>query len=172
MERHFDFQAALFEFSRLFAYDEPNDRVIAVIGGAFLDTSLEHILRSFLPESEEVKKLLEPNGLLGSYGSRLKMTYCLGLIDKIIKDDLILIGKIRNKFAHDLFISFEDKNIASWCRELKWHKACFLGYVPSDATNRDLFQVGVNTLISHLHGNISIARGEKREIKDEYRDVR
>ncbi len=49
LERHFDLNKALFEFHKLFTYDDPNDRAIVIIGAAFLDTLLEHIILAFLP---------------------------------------------------------------------------------------------------------------------------
>jgi hypothetical protein len=96
------------------------------------------------------------------------MAYCLGLIDTVVKNDLKLIGKIRNQFAHDLYASFENKNIKSWCQELKWHKISMMMEAPPDATIRDLYQVGVNQLITYLHGIVDTARGDKRTIKNFY----
>lgn len=167
-ERYFNLQKALFEFSNLFAFDEPNDRAIAVIGGAFLDTLLIETLYNFFPENEkEVNELLDHNNPLGSYSARVKMVYCLGLIDKLIMNDLKLVGKIRNKFAHDLNASFRDENISSWCKGLKWHRFFYMT-PPIDATNRDLFQVGVHQLIFHLYGIVSIAAMKKIKIQDAF----
>lgn len=44
LEKYFELQDALFEFSKLFKSEEENDRAIAIVGAAFLDTLLEHIL--------------------------------------------------------------------------------------------------------------------------------
>lgn len=164
LEKHFELQDALFEFSKLFKYEEENDRAIAIVGAAFLDTLLEHILVSFLADDEkEVKKLLQYDQPLGTYGNRITMAYCLGLIGKTICDDLRLVGKIRNRFAHDLYASFDDEKIQSWCKSLKWHRIAI--FTPPKATARDLFQVGVNQLVAHLHGLISVVRPEKRSIR-------
>ena len=95
------------------------------------------------------------------------MVYCLGLVDKLIMNDLKLVGKIRNKFAHDLNASFNDAKISQWCKELKWHKLSYMK-PPTEATTRDLFQVGVHQLISHLNGTVSIARGSKIKIRDSF----
>ena len=90
------------------------------------------------------------------------------MIDKVIKDDLNLIGKIRNRFAHDLYASFEDEQIISWCKALMWHKISMMRNPPESATIRDLYQAGVNQLISHLNGVVSIAHLEKRKIKKDF----
>src|SRR5689334_10363244 len=108
LEKYFELHAALLEFSQLFDYSQDNDRSIAIVGPAFLDTLLEHILVAFLVDDErEVEKLLGVERPLGTYGSRVTTVYCLGFINKIVCDDLRLVGKIRNRFAHDLSASFE-----------------------------------------------------------------
>lgn len=166
LEKHFELQDALLEFSKLFQYEEENDRAIAIVGAAFLDTLLEHILVNFLADDEkEVKKLLQYDQPLGTYGNRITMAYCLGLIGKTIRDDLRLAGRIRNRFAHDLYASFDDEKIQSWCKSLRWHRISIFIAPPPEATARDLFQVGVNQLVGHLHGLVSVARLEKRTIR-------
>jgi len=150
------------EFSRLFDYKEASDRAVAIVGPAFLDTLLREVLINFLVDDErEVERLLQPEGPLGTYGSRVTACYCLGLIGEIVKSDLRLVGKIRNRFAHDLYADFSDAQISGWCRALRWHREAF-AVPPDDATDRDLFQVGINQLVSHLHGVVSIARDGKR----------
>jgi DNA-binding MltR family transcriptional regulator len=162
-ERHFQRQEMLLEFSRLFDYKEASDRAIAIVGPAFLDTLLNDILTEFLVEDEkEVYKLLQPEGPLGTYGSRVTACYCLGLIGEIVTADLRLVGKIRNQFAHNIRAHFSDQKISQWCRGLRWHKELLFADPPADATDRDLFQVGVNALVMHLNGVPSIARSRKR----------
>jgi hypothetical protein len=115
-ERYFELQATLFEFSRLFNYDERNDRAIAIVGATFLETILAHILRAFLIDNEkEVDKLLQYDHPLGTFSGKITMVYCLGLIYKPLRDGLDLVRKIRNEFDHDLYASFENEKIKSWC---------------------------------------------------------
>lgn len=167
LERYFDLNQTLYQFSRLFQ-EETNERAAAIVGGAFLDTLLEHILVEFLVEDEkEVKQMLGPEQPLGTYGSRIRAVYCLGLIGAIIRDDLRLVGKIRNRFAHDLHASFEDEPIRSWCLSLKWHEISMFMKAPEGATTGKIFQVGVNQLVTHLNGIVSIARMQKRTSRRE-----
>lgn len=162
LERHFSLENALLEFSQLFKHTESSDRALVIVGGAFLDTLLENILVNFLVnDPKEVAELLRHDQPLGSYGNRVRAAYCFGLIGKIVRDDLRAVGKIRNRFAHDLCVSFEDEQIRSWCQNLRWHATAYMK-PPAGASDRDLFHVGVNCLVSHLHGIVSIARGEKR----------
>lgn len=169
VERYFDLHKALLEFSELFDYNEPNERSIAIVGATYLEMVLDHILLAFLPEEEkEVLKLLEYNQPLGNFSNKISICYCLGLIDKTIKEDLTMIRKIRNKFAHEMVLRFSDEPIMSWCRELKWHKISLTPFPPHDATSRDLFQVGVLQLISHLNGCVGIARNHKRTLLNNF----
>jgi hypothetical protein len=167
LERYFKLNDAVREFAQLFQ-EEKNERAAAIVGGAFLDTLLEHILFNFLAEDgKEVQRLLDPEQPLGTYGARVRVVYCLGLIGKIVRDDLRLVGKIRNRFAHDLRASFEEEPIRSWCLSLKWHEYSMFKKAPKGVTAGDIFQVGVNQLASHLNGIVSIARREKRKIRRE-----
>lgn len=164
LDRYFDLQRLLIEFSDMFN-NGANDREIAIIGGVFLDTLLEDILINFLVDDEkEIQRLLRYDQPMGTYSGRTTSAYCLGLFNKIILDDLRVVGKIRNRFAHDLNASFEDDPIRSWCISLKWHRISMFRSPPDDATARDFFQVGVNQLICHLNGITSISREEKRQI--------
>ena len=85
----------------------------------------------------------------------------LGLLRKTVRDDLRLVGKIRNRFAHDLSASFAEAPIRSWCNSLRWHREAYME-PPPGVSARDVFHVDVNQLVCHLNGYVSIARGEKR----------
>jgi hypothetical protein len=161
----------LFQFSELFAYDEPNDRAIAIVGAAFLDKLLEETLRNFLIDDErEVHKLLQSEGHLGTLGSRISLAYCLGLVNDVVKSDLRLVAKIRNAFAHDITATFSDERIKSLCASLRWHREAMLREPPEEATPRDYFQVGVNQLVGYLNALPSVALG-KRCVKSPWHEA-
>jgi DNA-binding MltR family transcriptional regulator len=165
LDREFELEATLLEFTRLFDH-ESDDRALVIVGGAFLETLLEHILIAFLIDDEkEVGELLRYDQPLGTYGGRVRAAYCFGLIPKIVRSDLSLIGKVRNKFARDLYASFADPAICSWCAGLQWHRKAYM-LPPDDASARDLYYVGVHQLVAHLNGVVSIARSEKRVARD------
>lgn len=105
LERYFDLHKAHAAFHEMFKYDSGDDRAIVVFGGSFLDMLLDHILLSFLSEGKESRRLLEYNQPFGAYGYQLCVTHSLGVIETVVKCDLKLIGKIRNKFVHDLYAS-------------------------------------------------------------------
>jgi hypothetical protein len=164
LERYFALNDALIEFSLLFQ-DEKSERAAAIVGAAFLDTQLEHILTSFFVEDErEVGKLLKTERPIGTHGGRTSLAYCLGLIGPIVRDDLRLVGKIRNRFAHDLNASFEKDPVRNWCLLLKWHEISMGMAPPEGASASEVFQVGVNQLVSYLSGIVGLARSKKREL--------
>ena len=102
-------------------FHDSTDRVIAVIGAAYLDSMLDKLFRAALiREPDEVDKLLRPDAPLGSNGARYQLAFCLGLITRDQRDDLKLIAKIRNAFAHDFKISsFATSPVREHCAELK-----------------------------------------------------
>lgn len=96
-----------------------SDRIVAIVGGAYLDTLLESLLRSVLREQDK-EDLLGTSDALGSNGSRYKLAYRLGLIRKHQRDDLRYVAKIRNEFAHvHTSLSFDDAPIRDLCRNLQ-----------------------------------------------------
>jgi len=168
-ERYFDINDALLKFFELFKYNDGDDRATVIIGGSFLDMLLDHILLAFFPENEnEVEQLLRFDQPLGTFANKVRMAYCLGLIEKVVKDDLKIIGKIRNRFAHDLYASFDDQSIKNWCNSLRWHEISLMMSPPSSATTRDLYQVGVNQLVTFLNGAIGLGISAKRQVRNNY----
>ncbi len=163
-EQHFFLREMLLEFSKLFDYKEASDRAVAIVGPAFLDTLITELLISFLiDDKKEVQKLLQPEGPLGVFGAKITACYCLGLIGQTITSDLRLVAKIRNQFAHDIRADFSNEKIKEWCKALQWHKESLISEPPLEASARDLFQVGVNQLVCHLHALPGLARFHKRQ---------
>lgn len=97
------------------------DRVIAVVGAAYLDAMLDRLFREVLIDAEkEVDRLLRPEGAIGANGTRYQLAFCLGLITHDQRDDLKLIAQIRNRFAHDFKIdSFDEEPMRGYCSSLK-----------------------------------------------------
>jgi len=172
LERYRQHHDALLAFHSMFNERETVDeRAIAIVGVAFLDSTLEHILTNFFVDDEkESSKLIRTDGPLGTFSSRVTASYCLGLINKTVRDDLRVVGKIRNKFAHQLEAAFDTEPIRDWCLSLKWHEFSMMMKAPPEATPRDVFQVGVNQIITYLNGILSVARSEGRSIREEDSD--
>jgi DNA-binding MltR family transcriptional regulator len=166
LDRYFELHGALIEFSALFNA-ERSERAAAILGATYLDMQLQHLLWNFLADDEkEVQRLLSPEQPLGTFGAKITTVFCLGFIGKMIRDDLRLVQKIRNRFAHDLRASFAEEPLRSWCLSLKWHEISMMTKAPPDANSAQVFQVGVNQLVVHLSGLVGIARGRKRKVPD------
>ena len=164
--QYFHLNDMLLEFAKLFQYDEKSERAVAVVGPVYLDMLLSAMLTNFLVEDDdEVARFMGADrGALGTFGARVSACFCLGLIGPIVRDDLRTVAKIRNRFAHDLLVTFSDHQVMDWCRNLRWHKES-LGQPPPAATPRDLFQVGINQLAAHLGGLVGQARFDKRSVQ-------
>lgn len=109
------------------------DRVMAVVGAAYLDSILEQLLRAvFINDDEEADRLLAPDRPIGANGARYQLAYCLGLINADQRDDLKTIAKVRNLFAHNYSVSsFEDEPAKAWLNDLHYAKR-------RDAIRKDL----------------------------------
>lgn len=87
--------------------DRESDRAVALIGAAFVEEALAAVLeRVFVDGSAE--RLLEQSGLR-DFAARTNVAYALGLLDQDAYDDLNLVRRIRNAFAHTFDpMSFDD----------------------------------------------------------------
>lgn len=95
-----------------------SDRGAALVAAALLDANLEDLLRAFMvPDQREVEYLLGSN--LQSLGARVRACYCLGLLSEDECNDLRIIKEIRNHFAHNLLVSFEDQAVQKRCADLR-----------------------------------------------------
>lgn len=68
------------------------DRVAGLVGAAYLDDLLDALPRQvFIDDGDGVRPLLGPDRALRSTGSRYQLAFCLGLIPKDVRDDLLPI---------------------------------------------------------------------------------
>jgi len=92
---------------------EESDRGSVLMAAAFIEDKLSYLLESYFVENEKIcKQLLKGNGALATFSSKIDLAFLLGLIPKNIFDDLHLLRKIRNEFAHTASkISFETPSV-------------------------------------------------------------
>lgn len=87
--------------ARHVALESETDRGCALVGAAFLDEKLEHLLRAFLVDDKKVADaLLKHNSPLGAFSARIKMCLALGLLSREACQMLGFVRGIRNEFAH------------------------------------------------------------------------
>jgi DNA-binding MltR family transcriptional regulator len=85
---------------------EESDRGCVLVGAAILERRLEDIFRHVFDRNGIAKKLqdalFDANGPLGTFSSKAKLAYSLGLIPKNTYEDLDAVRRIRNDFAHSV----------------------------------------------------------------------
>lgn len=100
-----------------------SDRGCALLAASFLDYKIELLLRSKLCGTKSIlDETFGINGAAGSFSAKINLSYSLGLLPKIMFDDIHTLRKIRNKFGHSIEInSFEEKSIKDLAKNLKYH---------------------------------------------------
>lgn len=90
-----------------------SDRGAVLMAAAFIEDKLTCLFKAYLIDNEPVSKdFLQNNGALATFSSKIDLAYLLGLIPKNVRQDLHILRKIRNDFAHNASnISFETPNI-------------------------------------------------------------
>ena len=102
-------------------FQAETDRGTVLIAGAYLDDLLASLLRAFFVDDPKiVNGLITIDGPLGTFATRIDLTYCLGLIRSDQHEDFHTCRKIRNLCAHShKRISFDEQPIIDLCRNLK-----------------------------------------------------
>lgn len=97
------------------------DRGLPLVGAALIDEKLLKTLDAFFVEGKSAERLLSvPNAPLGTFSSRNDACYNLALIDKFEYQEIGLIRKLRNEFAHARHgLSFENEKIKGLCTSLQ-----------------------------------------------------
>lgn len=92
------------------------------MAAAFLDVELREMLEFFFVENKSIhQRFFGYGGPCGAFSSRIDMAYLLGLISKSDHQDLTIIRKIRNDFAHvHKPITFDSQAIRNRCRAMSW----------------------------------------------------
>lgn len=87
------------------------DRIVAIVGGAFLDETLRHTLEARLQDHEKIRgKLFDVGRALGNLEPKVDLLYLLYAFDKDVRNALYGICTIRNLFAHNLEMKFDSDN--------------------------------------------------------------
>lgn len=102
--------------------DLESDRGCALFAASFIDEALATLLKaSLVSDNKRDQALFNGTALLTSFSSRILMSFYLGKLPAACRQDLEIIRRIRNEFAHRAnSISFSDPAIASRCNELRF----------------------------------------------------
>ena len=109
-------------FSEFLAeFQKETDRGAALVGAALIDNRLEALLRSHFLKSKIAEELIEGgNAPLGTFSSRIKLAYALGLITALEFEECEIIRRIGNDFAHGVHgLTFQEQKLSALCNNLK-----------------------------------------------------
>ena len=68
----------------------------------FLEDTLGRLLLAYLRSCKAARELVEGfNAPLGTFGARTKAAYAFGLLTKAQYEDIEILRKVRNQFAHN-----------------------------------------------------------------------
>jgi DNA-binding MltR family transcriptional regulator len=105
-------------FDDLMMFHLHDDLACAVVGATLLDYSMTNMLELFFIQGSTSQQMLAPNGLLSDFSSRARMLYVLGMIPDTLYASLNHVAQIRNKFAHQLDVTFADTEVQEWVKKL------------------------------------------------------
>lgn len=122
---------------------EESDRGCILIGASVLDELLDKLLRQRLsPSKHAADKAVDPlfagMGPLSSFSSKIKLAYCIGILNQWEFEDLERIRKIRNKAAHEYTAkTFTNNEIIQITKKLDGanHAVVAMRKYPSDETS-------------------------------------
>lgn len=155
------------EWERLvLEFQHKSDRAAAITGAVYLNTHLSRVLECFfIPDERVAQMLLGEESPLGTFGSRIKAVYGLGLISKKEYHDLVIIWHIRNRFIQDLDEGkFDEEEITKLCLKLKIPREVILK--EENPTPRRLFVFATAILAQQLMWRANQGEEEKRNPRE------
>ena len=101
------------------ARDPREDRAVVLVSATVIEQGLEAALLERFPGlgTDEERLIFEDDGApLRDFGSKIRLSYALGIIGPKAKADLDLIRQIRNTFAHSRAeLTFDVPQVAAAC---------------------------------------------------------
>ncbi|MHC2436336.1 hypothetical protein [Bradyrhizobium sp. USDA 4451] len=98
------------------------DHMLAITAAAYVDYALEMVIRErFRIDKDEDARIFDgaQNGFLATASSKVTIAYAARFIEKMSRDDLRIINRVRNTFAHSMHqIDFKHPEVSAKCRKL------------------------------------------------------
>ena len=143
------------------AHQSPED--VVLISAGFLEQQLKDILLAFMLKDAAAEEFVEGgNAPLGTFSSEITAAYLLGLLSTDEHNDLKLIRKIRNDFAHEVETTFNTPSVVDRCKLLKY-KAEDYGEVKMGAFGQ--FQSAAVGLIMNLTNRAAQVSQQRRNTR-------
>ena len=100
---------------------DESDRGMVLISTGYLEEQLKKILLAYFVNDPALVILVKGGSApLGAFSARITTCYALGLISKPEHDDMHILRRIRNDFAHDIHASFKTQSIIDRCKLLQF----------------------------------------------------
>jgi DNA-binding MltR family transcriptional regulator len=130
--------------------DLETDRGCALLAVSFLEVELKELLKKCLIQGPGVEKnIFSYNGPLGTFSSKIEMSYFLGKISPEIRNELHLLRKIRNDFGHSPeYLDFNNEAISDRCKALKG------SWKGQQSSPRQHFTASVCAILAVVHKEI------------------
>jgi DNA-binding MltR family transcriptional regulator len=132
-------------------------RAAAVVSAVQLSGQLGQLLQNAMVPEEAAQNALLGEGKdgdrpLASFSARIRAAYAFGLISKGVRDDLDLIRRIRNRFAHAHHggLDFSNAEVVAWCGSLQIPGKIDASGIPEFQGARGRFTLAVGMLVSHI----------------------
>jgi mannitol operon repressor len=98
-----------------------SDRGAVLVYAAMMDDLLRRSIEARLIDHKDVKRLTDGfNAPVGTFASRNLLALGLGVVSEREYQEVELIRKIRNAFAHSIDMSFDAQAIAARCAKLSF----------------------------------------------------
>jgi hypothetical protein len=143
--------------------NQNRERAEAIVYAVQLEELLEDVLIDFFVEGKSSTQVLDD--IIDTLGTKINLGYCLGLISSDEANDLNIIRKIRNHFAHSKDCSFGDQKIIDLCKNFRIPKQSpdfFANY-----TTLEIFQAVAFVLTENLVTRSWNAKKRKCVVPDE-----
>lgn len=85
-----------------------SDRGMALSGTAYLDDRLGKLIEVYLAAGNPEKLIWDSNAPVGMFSARIVLAHALGLVSDKERNQLNMLRKVRNLFAHDFKIKMDD----------------------------------------------------------------
>jgi mannitol operon repressor len=129
-------------------FNKETERGAALAAAAFIDDLLQRILTAFLLNKSSADKLLSGSAApVGTFSARIAAARALGLISETERHQIELIRKVRNEFAHQVKMSFDDKKIEGLCSSMTYRAK---RYKDVTVSTRGAFTTAAIALILNL----------------------
>lgn len=129
-------------------FNKETERGAVLSATAYIDHLLERTLAAFLIANDSGFNLTNGfNAPLGTFSARIAACHAMGLISEQEFKECNLLRKIRNRFAHEIRLSFRDAELIGLCSSLTYSARPY-GEVKVDT--RSKFTTAAVALIMNL----------------------